>query len=129
MVEYCCCPAANPSPDMEMNETVKRYRQVLKTFVYGELGSVIAHAYLFGLFTGFFHLIHMWIDWAAYASSNHCAALIVAFAAGLDLIMLFMNANDGGPLHDAIFENTLSQLVFYTMFVFSAVKLLACFKI
>ena len=95
MVDHCCCPRAQANPDIELNETTKRYRQVLKCLVYGEFGVLIGQAYIFGMFTGLIHLFHIWIDWAAYATMNPCIVVVVGFCAGLELLILFMNGNDG----------------------------------
>ena len=129
MVEYFCCPAPNPNPDMEMNETTSRYRQVLKAIVYGELGAVLGHMYLFGMLTGTFHLVHMWIDYSAYASASYCAVLIVGLCAAMELVMLFMNANDGGKMQRVIFDTSLSEAVFYTLFIWSGLKLVVSLRI
>jgi len=96
MVEYFCCPAPTARPEIELNETTKRYRVVLKMLVYGEIGAVIGQTYIFGIFTGAFHVIHMWIDYAAYAGMHPCSVVIMGFCAAMELLMMFMNANDGG---------------------------------
>ena len=98
MVEYLCCPAPTTRPDIELNENTKRYRQVLKSIVYGEIGVVIGLTYLFGLFVGLCHLTHMWMDYLAYATMNQCSFMLLGFAACMELLLLFMNANDGGLL-------------------------------
>ena len=83
---------------MEMNERTLRYRGVLKFLVYGELGAVIAMMYLFGLYSGCFHLIHVWIDYLAYASASYCAVAIVCITAAMELLMLFMNGSDSARM-------------------------------
>ena len=129
MVEYCCCPSPQQNPDIVMNETTKRYRTVLKCLVYGEFGVMIAQTYIFGLFTGLLHVFHIWINYAAYATMNPCTVIVVGFCAGLELLILFMNANEGSTETDAIFESPISQALFYTMFVYGFVKLITAFKI
>ena len=47
----------------------------------------------------------------------------------MELLLLFMNANDGGALEAAIFENRLSQTVFFLMFFYATMKLYCSFKI
>ena len=47
----------------------------------------------------------------------------------MELLLLFMNANDGGPLEAAIFENKLSQTVYFVMFFYATMKLYCSFKI
>ena len=71
----------------------------------------------------------MWIDYAAYAGMHPCSVVIMGFCAAMELLMMFMNANDGGALQRAIFESEISQALFYTMFAFGAVKLLCAFRI
>ena len=73
---------------MLMNEKTIRYRKVLKLIVYGELGAVVSTLYLFGTIVGVYHLVHMWLDYAAYASCDACAVLIVAIVCLLELAML-----------------------------------------
>ena len=129
MVDYFCCPSPNPRPEIELNDTTKRYRVVLKTLVYGEIGAVIGHAYLFGLFTAAFHLVHVWIDYMAFATVHPCCVVIMGFGAAMVLLVLFMDASDGGDLYEVIFESRLSKSIFYTMFIFTTVKLLCAFRI
>ena len=43
--------------------------------------------------------------------------------------MLFMNANDGGLMQEAIFDSLLSQAIFFTMFTFATTKLICAFRI
>ena len=77
---------------------------MLKTIAYGEIGAVIGWSYIFGVMTGVIHLIHMWIFYTAYASLNPCVVLVAAFCGGMEIIELFMNANDGGDLQEAVFD-------------------------
>lgn len=114
---------------MEMTDKIELFRKVLKSLVYGELGAMIGTTYLFGAVTGLFHLVHVWINYCAYASLHYCATSIVAFCAVMELMMLFMQASSGSYLHDTIFATTTSQLVFYTLFVYAVVKLVAAFTI
>jgi len=102
---------------------------VLKALVYGEIGAVIGYMYLFGTLTGIFHLVHMWIDYSAYASASYCAVLIVGLSAAMELVMLFMNANDGGKMSRAIFNTQLTSMVFYTLFAWSSIKLAVSLRI
>ncbi len=103
-MEYFCCPAPTVNPDLEMNELTKRYRSVLKTIAYGEIGAVLGWGYVFGFLTGLIHLVHMWICYTAYATMNPCVVLVCVFCSGMELIELFMNANDGGQFQEAIFD-------------------------
>lgn len=90
---------------------------------------MICTTYLFGFVTGLFHLVHVWINYCAYASLHYCATSIVAFCAVMELMMLFMQASQGSYLHETIFENTTSQAVFYMLFLYALVKLIASFRI
>lgn len=94
MVEYVCCPAPTLNPEVELNDTTRKYRSVLKLLVYGEFGAMIGQAYIFGIVSGAMHLFHVWIGYAAFATMNPCNVCIVGFCAGLELMMSFMNAND-----------------------------------
>ena len=128
-MEYFCCPSPNQNPDLVMTDKIKRYRQALKTFVYGEFGALIGQAYLFGLVTGLFHLVHVWINYSAFASLNFCATFVVCICAMLELLLLFMNTSSQSVQHDEIFGNPTNTAVFYTLFAYSGVKVVASFVI
>ena len=99
MVEYFCCPTPNPRPDgMEINDTVRNYRTVLKTLVYGEIGSVIGQAFIYGMMYGGTQIVNMWITYVAYASMHPCCVVIMGFCSAMELMMAFMNASDGGVM-------------------------------
>ena len=76
------------------NERTTRYRKAMYALAWGELGVSIGQAYVFGLLMGMFHLIVIWINYTNYATMNYCGSLIVAICGAMELIMLFMNAND-----------------------------------
>ena len=92
-----CCPTPSQSVIVP-NEKTTRYRNVMYSFALGEVGVAIGQGYLFGLLMGVFHLVVIWIDYTNYATMNYCGSLIVAICAAMELMMLFMNANDGGEL-------------------------------
>ena len=71
----------------------------------------------------------MWIDYLAYSSMHPCCVVIMGFCAAMELLMLFMNANDGGLMQEAIFDSLLSQAIFFTMFTFATTKLICAFRI
>ena len=118
---------------MAMNERTIRYRKVLKLIVYGEIGAVISVLYLFGTLAGLYHLVHMWIDYIAYASCNYCSVLILAMVAAMELIMLFLNANDGtkrieGLINDSNYP-TLSMVLFYSLIAWAGTKMVVVWRI
>ncbi len=129
MVEYFCCPSPTQNPELIMTDKVKTYRQALKTFVYGEFGALIGQGYLFGLVTGLFHLVHVWIIYSAFASLNFCATFVVCICALLELLLLFMNTSSQSVQHDEIFSDNTNKLVFYCLFAYSAVKVVASYVI
>ena len=99
MVDYFCCPAPVPHPDgMILNETTKRYRTVLYTLVYGELGVIIGQGFLFGPVTAILQLFNMWVTYIAYGSMHPCCIVIMGFVAAMECLMLFMNASDGAAM-------------------------------
>ena len=106
MVEYFCCPSPTQNPDLVMSDKIKEYRKALKTLVYGELGATICQGYLFGLVTGIFHLVHVWISYSAYASLNFCACFVVCICGMLELLLLFMNTSSQSVQHDEIFGDS-----------------------
>ena len=127
-METICCPSPD-QPVIQPTEKTTRYRKALYAFMFGEIGGAIARAYIFGLLTGIFHLISIWIDYSAYATMHYCGTTIVCFCAVMEIMMLFMNANDGGELQAAIFETTLSTAMYGAMMTFSIVKLVTTYKI
>ena len=130
MVEYFCCPAPNPRPDgMEINDTTKRYRMVLKTLTYGEIGAIIGQAYVYGLMYGGSQIVNMWITYVAYASMHPCCVVIMGFCSAMECLMHFLNASDGGKMQKLIFDNTLSKAIFFCMFLFALTKLVSAFRI
>ena len=53
--------------------------------------------------------------------------MVVAFAGALEVIVLWMNANDGGTLQALIFDSRLTKAIFYVMLVNSACKFVTGF--
>jgi len=90
--------------------------------MYGEIGAALCRAYTLGLLTGLLHLISMWIDYLGYATMHYCQVMVIAFCGGVEALMLWMNANDGGYLEEAINESRLTLATYYAMMVFSIVK-------
>ena len=90
--------------------------------MYGEVGAAICRAYTLGFLTGLLHLITMWIDYLGYATMHYCQVMVIAFCGGVEVLMLWMNANDGGYLEEAINESSLTIATYYAMMVFSATK-------
>ena len=48
--------------------------------------------------------------------------MVIGFCGVLEVLMLWMNANDGGPLEEAIYFSNLTQGCFYMILTCSAVK-------
>jgi len=97
--------------------------------MYGEVGQALCRAYTLGFLTGVLHLITMWIDYLGYATMHYCQVMVVGFCGGIEFMMLWMNANDGGPLEEAIFDSNLTIATYYVMMLFSACKCCAGFYI
>ena len=55
--------------------------------------------------------------------------LVVGFCGAVEVMMLWMNANDGGPLEEAIRATTLTQACYYSMLCFSAAKCITGFVV
>ena len=66
---------------MEINETVTRYRSVLKMIVIGDLGAFVCFMFLVGMRVGVAHLVDIWASYVAYALANHCIVLLMSFCA------------------------------------------------
>ena len=97
--------------------------------MFGEIGAAVGRAYVFGFLTGALHMISMWIDYMGYATMHFCQVMVIAFCGGVEALMLFMNMRDGGPMQAAVYKTSLSQFVFWVMFVFSLVKCYSAYKI
>lgn len=97
--------------------------------MYGEVGVAICRAYTLGFLTGLLHLITMWIDYLGYATMHYCQVMVISFCGAIEVMMLFMNANDGGILEEAIHESKLTIWTYYVMMAFSTVKCIAGFYV
>ena len=95
--------------------------------MYGEIGAAICRAYTLGFLTGVLHLLTIWIDYLGYATMHYCQVMVIAFCGGIEMMMLWMNANDGGPLEEMINESSLTLATYYAMLAFSGVKCLTAF--
>ena len=95
--------------------------------MYGEIGAALCRAYTLGFLTGVLHLISMWIDYLGYATMHYCQVMVIGFCGSVEVMMLWMNANDGGPLEQAIHESKLTIATYYMCLVFSIVKCITGF--
>lgn len=95
----------------------------------GEVGVAICRAYTLGFLTGLLHLISMWIDYLGYATMHYCQVMVISFCGGIEVLMLWMNANDGGILEEAIHESSLTVATYYAMLLFSTVKCITGFYV
>ena len=129
MVEYICCfPRPISAESLGLNDTTIKYRQVLKTIVYGELGAVCGRGYLFGLFDGLVQLCAMYVDYSAYATMRSCHTLLVGFLGAWEVlfyILDYTNARHSEKIKDSM----LNQCLFYIMVAFAATKFLCAMKI
>ena len=116
-----CCPSPN-NPVILPTLKTERQRKSLHALMYGEVGAAVCRAYTFGFLTGLLHLISMWIDYLGYATMHYCQVMVIAFCGGIEVMMLWMNANDGGPLEEAVNESSLTVATYYCMLLFSATK-------
>ena len=97
--------------------------------MYGEVGQALCRAYTLGFLTGVLHLITMWIDYLGYATMHYCQVMVIAFCGGIEFMMMWMNANDGGPLEEAIHASKLTIATYYVMLIFSLSKCIAGYVI
>ena len=97
--------------------------------MYGEIGMALCRAYTLGFFTGLLHLITMWIDYLGYATMHYCQVMVITFCGGIEVVMLYMNSNDGGELEARIFDTKLTIATFYVMLLFSATKCVTGFVV
>ena len=123
-----CCPSVD-EPVICLTASLKTLRMALRALMWGDMGAAIGRAYVFGFMTGALHLVSMWIDYMGFATMHYCQVMVIAFCGGLEAIMLFMNMRDGGPLQAAIYETTLTQVIFWMLCVFACVKCYAAVNI
>jgi len=123
-----CCPSPN-NPVIVPNMRTSNMRKAIYAIMYGEVGAAICRAYTFGFLTGVLHLISMWIDYLGYATMHYCQVMVIAFCGAIEVIMLWMNANDGGPLEEAIHTSKLTLANYYVILIFSTVKCLTGFYV
>lgn len=123
-----CCPSPN-NPVIEPNSKTVVQRKCLYALMYGEIGQALCRAYTLGFLTGVLHLISLWIDYLGYATMHYCQVMVIGFCGSIELMMLWMNANDGGPLEEAIHETSLTLATYYVMLIFSGVKMIMGFYI
>ena len=60
---------------------------------------------------------------------HYCQVMVISFCGAIEVMMLFMNANDGGILEEAIHESDLTIWTYYVMMAFSTVKCIAGFYV
>lgn len=126
MVE--CCPSPS-NPVIVPNQKTESQRKSLHAIMYGEIGAAICRAYTLGFLTGVLHLLTIWIDYLGYATMHYCQVMVIAFCGGIEMMMLWMNANDGGPLEEMINASSLTLATYYAMLAFSGVKCLTAFHV
>mmetsp|Transcript_20815 Transcript_20815/g.25456 ORF Transcript_20815/g.25456 Transcript_20815/m.25456 type:complete len:136 (+) Transcript_20815:121-528(+) len=97
--------------------------------MYGEVGVALCRAFTLGFFTGLLHLITMWIDYLGYATMHYCQVMVIAFCGGIEVLMLYMNANDNGVLEAKIYDSNITFATFCVMMVFSSVKCVTGFVV
>ena len=114
---------------IEPDEKTLRLRSALLAIVYGDVGSAIGRAYIFGFSTAVVHLASIWIDYTAYASMHYLWSMGVCFLGGVEAVMYLMNAHDGGPLEQAINRSPTTLIVFYVSIAFAITKMIAAAKI
>ena len=114
---------------IEPDEKTLRMRSALLAITFGDVGSAVGQAYIFGFSTAFVHLASIWIDYTAYASMHYLWAMGVCFLGGIEGVTLSMNLHDGGPLEAAINHSTKTLIVFYVCIAFAITKMLAVYKI
>ena len=123
-----CCHSPD-DPVIEPDEKTLRMRSALLAIAYGDVGSAIGRAYIFGFSTAVVHLASIWIDYTAYASMHYLWAMGVCFLGGVEAVMYLMNAHDGGPLEAAINRSPTTLLVFYVSIAFALTKMISAAKI
>ena len=69
----------------------------------------------------------MWIDYLGYATMHYCQVMVIGFCGAIEFMMMWMIANEGGPLGEAIHDSQLTISAYYVMVGFSAVKGIAGF--
>ena len=126
MADICPTPE---SPVIMANRKTEQERKVLWYITYGEIGSAIGRAYIFGFLQGMVHLMNLWIDYMGYATMHYCQVMIMSFCGAIEVLMLMSKQNDGGIYESMINYSELTLIVYYVVLAFSATKGLACYKI
>lgn len=123
-----CCPSPD-NPVIIPNQKTVPMRKALYAFMCGEVGAAICRAYTLGVLTGLLHLITLWIDYLGYATMHFCQVLVMGFCGAIEIMTLWLNANDGGTMESAIFETNLTRATYYATITFSIVKCIVCLYI
>ena len=81
-----CCP--HPSASIiQPTGQAGFYRKFLLWVVYGEIVNSVFKAVLFGILSGVFNLVSIWIDYMGYATMHYCQVMIIIFSGLMDIIM------------------------------------------
>ena len=109
MVDYICCiPRPLSAESLGLNDTTIKYRQVLKTIVYGELGAICGRGYLFGLFDSLVQLCAMYVDYSAYATMRSCHTMLVSFLGAWEVLFYILDYTNGNRRERNIKDNILN---------------------
>ena len=55
--------------------------------------------------------------------------MVIGFCGAIEFMMMWMNANDGGPLEESIHASKLTVATYYVMLIFSLSKCIAGYVI
>ncbi len=122
-LQSMCCPSPRDSVIQPIGPTVL-YRKLLLWICYGEIGNCIFKGILFGVISGIFNLVSLWIDYLGYATMHYCQVLIVCFSGLMDVVMAAIQWSS----YSAILKrDTTSMVIFWVIFAFSLIKfIIAC---
>lgn len=113
-----CCPSPHNSV-IQPDRKTSKLRQLLLFLTYGETVNVFLKAVLFGMLTGLFNLVSVWITYMGYATMHHCQVLIVCFSAVMDMVMTGVSWN---AISQYLKADLMLMIIFWYLFVFAVVK-------
>lgn len=87
--------------------------------MFGEIAVTFLKCYLFGLMTGLFHAVAIWIDYIGYATMNWCQVMIVCISAALDILFTAMSYQS---IKLWLQTDAVMNYFFWAILLFSVVK-------
>lgn len=87
--------------------------------MYGELVMTILKSFLFGLMSGLFNLVAVWITYMGYATMHFCQVMIVIFSALMDVVFAAISWN---RIKLYLQADEVKMVIFWVIFAFAVIK-------